>query len=142
MVANTPDKQLKIIQGGPDSGIYVPSGTFTSKPFDAGYSAAFNRFVADINQPTGTTITMQVAVAAPVGGSCSNATYTFVGPDGSTSSSYSVSGTTISGQIPLLSTSPSYTNPNRCFEYKVSYTSDSTATYTPTLYDMTVNYSP
>jgi len=140
MVANTMEKQLKIVQGGPDSGIYVPSGTFESSAFTVAASSAFNRFTANIAQPAQTNIKMQVGVAAPSGGLCTSASYNFVGPDGNSGSFYSPVGASISGTVPR-GTYDTYQNPQSCFKYKTFF--DTTDfNQTPTLYDVNVNYSP
>jgi hypothetical protein len=145
MIANTTVKELKIIQGGPDNAIYVTNGTFTSKPFDTASVdgsqslRAFNRFLANLVLPTNTTLTLQTAVAAAVNNSCTNASYSFAGPDGTASTQYTATGSAMTGIIPLL-TAGSYQNPGRCFKYKVSLgTTDQTQT--PVLNDMTWNYS-
>lgn len=138
--------ELQIILGGNGAsfpGVGVP-GTFESAPFDPGYSTAYNRFVADVNQPgLGTTsIKLQVGVTAPSGGSCptTSSSYTYLGPDGTSGTYYTPVGGIISGLIPIT-TSSNYSNPNRCFRYK-SWLSTTDQTQGPSLYDMTVNYSP
>lgn len=142
MVANTTEKQLKIIQGGPDTGIYVSTGTFESSAFDTNNTTAFNRFSANITNPAQTSISLQIAVANAVNNNCADASYTFIGPDPSnyTGSYFTPSGLTISGAIPLVSVS-NYANPGRCIKYKTFFeTLDNS--FTPSLLDMTVNYSP
>ena len=145
MIANTTINELKIIQGGPDNAIYVANGTFESKPVDAANTAAFNRFLADILQPTsGTQVGIQVAVAAPGSSGCTNATYVYRGPGGTSNSTdlYTISTTgttTLANLVPLLS-SGSYQNPGRCFRYKAFLSTDD-QTQTPVLNDMIVNYS-
>lgn len=126
--------ELKMVLGGA-GGQFSSTGTFTSAPVDATVSAAFNRFIPTFTQPNQTTLKFQVAVANAVNNSCTNASYSFVGPDGTASSYF-----TGEGQIPLLS-SGNYQNPGRCFEYKASF---STLDYTasPVLYDVSVNFSP
>lgn len=144
MVANTNEKQLKIIEGGPDTGIYLTPGTFESNFFDATGSAAFNRFQAVVDQPAQTSIKMQIGSAAPVNGSCVGAAYAYVGPNGimgSSPSAYFVpSGSVISGVIPV-GTYGGYINPNQCFKYKI-YMDTTDTNQTPTLYDLNVNFSP
>jgi len=148
MVANTPDKQLKIVQGGPDNAIFVSNGTFESQTFDtasvdgSSLNRAFNRFVADIFQPVNTTIQLQTAVAPAVNNSCNSVTFNFVGPDGTTNSTFTPSGSTIAGLIPLADYIPAenYVNPGRCFRYK-AFLSTLDQTLTPVLYDITWNYS-
>jgi hypothetical protein len=140
MVANTMEKQLKIIQGGPDYGIYVDSGNFIANPLSLATPSAFNRFVANIAQPTNTTIKMQVSVATPSAGVCNANSFNYVGPGGSSSTFFMPSGATISGTIPV-GTFGSYQNPERCFGYK-AFLNTTDYGQTPALNDMTVNYSP
>lgn len=142
LVANTTDLELKIIQGGPDVGQYVSEGTFTSSSFAASSSSTFNSFTASISTPSQTSLSLQVGVAQEVGGSCTGATYTFIGPDSSNyaGSYFTPNGSVITGAIPLTSVS-SYVNPNRCFKYK-AFLSTLDNTVTPTLLDFTVNYAP
>lgn len=142
MVANTTSKELKIIQGGPDNAIYVSSGTYESPTYDAGASSAFNNFTATVNQPSNTTIKMQVAVAPPVNGSCTNAVFSYVGPGGDPAQYFTPNVASISGTIPYGNyLSNAYQNPGRCYRYKV-WMSTTDQTQTPTLYDFTANYSP
>jgi hypothetical protein len=140
MVTNTMEKQLRIIQGGPDYGIYDSSGTFISKPLSLATPSAFNRFIANVVQPANTTLQMQVSVATPSAGLCNPVNFNFVGPGGSSSTYFTPSGSTISGTFPM-GTFGSYQNPERCFGYKALF---NTTDYsqTPVLDDMTVNYSP
>ncbi|MCX6704386.1 MAG: hypothetical protein NTZ07_02970 [Candidatus Woesebacteria bacterium] len=142
MVANTMEKQLKIIQGGPDTGIYVASGNFEANSLSLATPSAFNRFVANVSQPTNTTIRMQVSVATPSGGLCIASNFNYVGPGGDTNAFYTPVGSTISGTFPLGAFG-NYQNPERCFGYKALL--DITGgdyNQTPVLNDMTINYSP
>lgn len=143
LVANTPDLELKIIQGGPDVGQYVSDGTFTSGSFTAtASSTAFNSFAAHVDIPSQTSLSLQVAVASEVAGSCDGASYTFIGPDPNNyeGSFFTPVNGMITGSIPLTNTS-NYQNPNRCFKYKaIMSTLDNTVT--PTLYDNTINFAP
>lgn len=132
--------QFKIIQGG-NGGNFSTTGTFESSTFDAGYASAFNRLNATIAQPSQTTIKMQVAVANAVSGSCSGASYTYVGPNGDSSAYFMPVSASISAQIPYGSYTPSYQNPARCFRYKTWFTTTDTS-QTPVLDDVTINYSP
>ncbi len=137
MVANTQEKQLKIIQGGPD-GNYVDQGTYESSTLDAGYTTTFNRFVATSIIPSDQqTLQLQFAIADAVSGSCNGANYVFTGPDGNTNTYYSPT----SGAIYLSSGGNGYVNPGRCFKYKV-YMSTTDYNTTPVLQDISVNYSP
>jgi hypothetical protein len=132
-------KELKIILGGA-GGVFTTSGTYTSAPFDAGFSTAFNRFTADVSQPSQTTLQMQVAVASPVNSACTNSTYSFIGPDKTSGTFYTPTGSTITGTIPIT-TIGSYTNPGQCFKYKLFFTSTDNS-QTPVVNDVNINYSP
>lgn len=116
--------EFRMIAGGP-GGRYASSGTFESAALDPGYSTSYNRVSFTGTTPNLTTLTAQTAVS----GDCLN--YTFVGPDGTSSTFYSGAG----GSIPL-----GY-NIGRCFKYKL-YLSTVDANATPVFYDLTVNYSP
>ena len=136
MVANTTEKQLKIIQGGPDTGIYVDSGYFESEAFNANSSVAFNRFTSGLTLPANTTVKYQVAGADPVSGGCISANYNYLGPDLTGTTYYATS----SAQIPLT-TVGLYKNPAQCFKYK-AYLSTTDTNTTPIVNDVTVNFSP
>lgn len=140
MVANTSDKELKIIQGGPD-GRYMASGYYESAIFDPGYPTAFNRFSASVLQPGSTTIRAQVAVANAVSNSCLSASYNFIGPDGTAGSFFNAVAASVSATIPFGDYQTSYHNPGRCLKLKV-YMDTTDYDATPTLYDLNVNYSP
>ena len=127
--------EFKIIEGGP-GGQFATSGTFTSSPFDAGVTVAYNRLIPNFIQPVSTTIQFQVAVADAVSGTCTNSSYYFVGPDG-TSNTYF----TFQGAIPLITNGQGYVNPGQCIKYK-AYFSTSDYVSSPILNDVSVNYSP
>lgn len=129
------NSELKIVQGGPGGG-YSTTGFYESAPFDAGYSTAFNYVIATLTTPFLTTANYQVAVAEPVSGTCDNASYHFVGPDGSGDTFY-----LDEGAVPLGNRGSGYINPARCFKYKV-YFETSEIISSPVLSDFTVNYSP
>lgn len=143
--------ELKIIEGGPGAGgnSYVLSGTFESRIFDAqsiatgSAMAAFNRFTSTITKPSSiTNISAQVAASDAVNGSCAGATYTYVGPDGTTGSTYtSTDNVTISGAIPFSNDGTGFENPARCFRYKVSL-STTDSSLTPQFLDLTLSLSP
>ena len=141
IVTKEANAEFKIIAGGA-GGQYESTGTFESLIFDNNTSTAFNTFSAHVAKPNATNLQIQVAVANKINGSCNGVTYTYLGPNGS-SSQYFTTGSDpdfIRGQIPFT-TSETYINPGSCFRYKVWFsTTDSTAT--PILYDFTVNYSP
>ena len=126
--------ELKIIAGGP-GGEYSSQGTFESAPFDAGQTVAFNRFDFNFDRPTQTTLALQVAASQAVNNNCSEAQYSYVGPDGAADTYFSAA-----GPIPLIINLP-YVNPGRCFRYKAELTS-ADSSFSPVLYDVSVNYSP
>lgn len=136
MVANNTANELKIIQGGPD-GAYLEQGTIESSTLDVGYSTAFNRYSATITEPSNTDVQFQFAGADPSGGSCSSATFNFLGPDGTAGTYY----TATTSAILLNNDGSGYENPAQCFRYKTFF---STTDYNATsiLHDMTINYSP
>lgn len=131
--------EFKIIAGGPGGG-YASNGAFESQAFDAGSTTGFNRFAATVTTPINTEIKMHVAVADAVSGSCSGATFTFLGPNGDPAAFFTPAAGTINGVIPFT-ISGSYRNPGRCFRYK-AFLSTTDPSATPVLYDVTVNYSP
>jgi len=128
--------EFKIIEGGP-GGTFSSSGTYESPAFDAASRVTFNYFTATVTQPASTTITVQVAVADAL--DCNTATYEYLGPDGTTNTNYTVSGSTISGTIPYIS-SGNYQNPGRCVKYKADFTSEDSLS-SPIFADILVNYS-
>ncbi len=135
MVANTQEKQLKIIQGGADNAIYSASGVFESQTFDAGSDAMFNRFSVTTTIPDNTSISFQVALQHAINGSCNGVTYNYVGPDGTANTFF-----TQGDKFQIDTDGSGYENPGQCMRYKVFMTS-STQTQTPVLPDITVNYS-
>ncbi len=135
IITGDANSELKIIEGGP-GGIYSGNGTYESATFEAGMQTAFNRFVVTTSTPIGTTTQYQFAVADAVAGSCSGATFVFVGPDGTPATRF-----TGDGALPFDDNGTGYENPGQCFRYKVFF-STTDPNYTPILYDMTVNYSP
>ncbi len=140
MVANTMEKQLKIIQGGPDdSGLFVASGTYESPIFYlSGFPVlAFNRFSASANLPTGSDIKFQVSVANTVSNSCSNANFSYIGPSGSADTYFPSSG----GVIPFSDTGI-YRNPGQCFRYKAFLYATPDMNQSPSVDKVIVNYSP
>lgn len=127
---------VKIIAGGPD-GTYPDQGTFESSTFDAGSNAVFNAYTATFSTPAGTSLKWQVAIRPAIAGSCNGVTYSYVGPDG-TSSSYFTNPT---GQLPMSSDGVGFENPGQCLRYKVTF-STTNSNVTPTLDSMFFNYSP
>jgi len=131
--------QFKIIEGG-NGGTYAATGTFVSSTFNPGYSAAYNYFSASVNQPANTTIELQVASAPPLNGSCTGASFNYIGPDDTSNTYFTPNGSTISGTVPFGTYNTTYQNPGQCFSYKVLLSTTNTSV-TPSLYSMTVNYS-
>ncbi len=132
MVANTNDKELKIIQGGPD-GTYAAEGTYESAACVSNYPTAFNNFTSSVTIPSNTGVRAQVATSPMVSGSCIGATYNYVGPDGTSGTFYDPLSASISGTIPYNST--------QCFKYKF-YLSTTDYNTTPRVSDVVTNYSP
>ncbi len=135
IITGDANNELKIILGGPGGGTYSTSGTFESSTLNVNSSAAFNSFIATTVQPSGTSITFQMAVANALNNSCNGVSFDYRGPDGTTTTYFGNS-----GSIPVL-TNGNYANPGQCFRYK-AYLSTTNQNTTPILYDMTVNYSP
>ncbi len=131
---NNQNGQFRMILGG-NGNQFTPSGIFESATFDATMSAAFNRFDPNAIIPNQTAITYQVSGADPVAGSCLGSAFTFIGPDGTSSTSFATG-----SAIPFSNTG-NYKNPSRCFRYRAYFTSSSSA-YAPIFTDMTVSYSP
>ncbi len=131
-------RKLKVVQGGPD-GPYLEAGTYESSVFDIGSSATFNRFDAnaDLPDPAKTKIQYQVAIADPgVSGQCSDATYVFIGPDGTSNTKFATS-----SALPLNNDGAGYENPGRCLKYR-AYLLTTDYNVTPTLTDILFNFSP
>lgn len=137
IITGDANAELKIIKGGSGGGggVYAMDGTFDSQIFDATRSAVFNRFDVTMTTPVDTTLEYQIAITNPVSGSCVGASYTFVGPDKTSSTRF-----TGSSQIPL-GTAVGYTNPGQCFRFR-AYLHTSNQNNTATLYDFALNYSP
>lgn len=145
VVTNNSSEEFLIIEGGA-GGILSTTGTYESSTIDPGFTAAFNRFVANVDIGVGTSIKAQVGVANPgVGQTCSDiSSYNFVGPNGDPSQYFLPVSNTITALIPFgtYGTLPNqYQNPGRCFRYKFWLDSPDTS-QTPVLFDFNVNYSP
>jgi len=140
ILTNNTSAEFQIIAGG-TLGEYFETGTFESRYFDTITDVAFNSFTATASQPATTTLKLQVASATPQSGQdCSNTSYTFVGPNGTPSDYFYVNGDIISGIIPRNDISPYFTNPGRCFKYRLEF--DTLDVFeTPIFYDLFVNYS-
>ncbi len=134
IITGDSSSELKIIEGGP-GGQYAVSGTFTSSIFDATKSATFNRFDVQSTIPNQTNIRYQFAITDAVSGSCSNAAYTFIGPDKTDTTFFATS-----SALPLSSSGP-YKNPAQCLRYKV-YFDTLDRLQSPIFEDIVINYSP
>jgi type II secretory pathway pseudopilin PulG len=104
--------------------VYASSGDFTSAVLDAGPSVAFNNIAWTATVPAATALRFQVAVSNNIGGP-----FDYFGADGNLGSFF-----TASGPIPLNRINGRYVR------YKASFASDGLAT--PTLSDVSINYSP
>ena len=109
--------EFQIVRGG-SGATYQPSGDFTSQIFDTGASVAFNNITWTQNVPVGTTLEFEVSTD---GGA------TFFGPTG-VGSRY-----TQPSAIPL-----NFIN-GQFVRYKAYFTG---GVATPTLFDVSINYSP
>ena len=128
---------MKIILGGGGSSTqYTSSGDFQSRILDMGSTTAFNRIDFTFDKPSQTNMQFQIASFNAVNGSCTGATYNYIGPDGTTGTYF----TSPTGGIPFI-TNLTYQNPGRCFRYKAYFTTTDTS-QTPVFYDATINYSP
>ncbi len=143
--------ELKIIEGGPGSNgkDYFLTGTFDSRIVDASNvstgsaEAAFNRVSASLTLPSAQTqVQMQFAAADAVGGSCADASYVFVGPDGTNNTYFTSSdGSTITSSLPFSHNGVGYENPARCFRYRAQLITGD-ATLTPIINDVSIALSP
>lgn len=133
LVGNSGSNDLKIIQGGPD-GPFLDEGTYESSTVDMGSAVTFNRFDVVEHLPANTAIQFQLAITDPVAGSCNGVTFSFVGPDGTEATKFAT------GSAIPLGTSGLLKNPGRCMRYK-AFLSTTDYNVTPTLLDLTFNYS-
>ena len=135
ILTNDTSNEFQIIQGGP-GGQFAPYGLFESRTFDATVESMFNGITSTITTPPQTTLTYQVAIAHAINNSCDNVSFNFVGPDGTSNTSFGSTGT-----ISASTDGIGYENPGRCFRYRASLnTSD--ITQAPVLSDVKLNYSP
>src|SRR3989344_2245952 len=106
---------------------YPLTGIFTSHAsgsFDAGSTVAFNNLTWTANIPANTTLQLQIAVSGSPSGP-----FDYFGSDGAIGTYFSQS-----GQIPLNRINGRY------LRYRATFTSNGSAT--PTLNDVSINYSP
>lgn len=113
--------EFKIIKGGP-GGQFSTTGDFESQTFNAGIQVGFNYFSFTINEPSGSDLKFQVAI------NNDNATWNYIGPDGTSNTFFEAAGT-----IPLNQISGTY------IRYKAFFSGN--ATSAPVLSDATINYS-
>lgn len=117
-------RELTIMQSTPATGGsgYQTSGTFDSSTLDAGASAGYNYITFTLTEPASTDVRFQLAT------NNDNATWNYVGPDGTASTFY-----TAPGSIRITTT-------GRYARYRATLTGPGTST--PVLSDITINYSP
>lgn len=123
-IANASNTQELLIAGpaiGPSG--FQASGTFESSSITLGPSLGFNYLTFSITEPASTNIQFQVAA------NNDNTTWNYVGPDGTAGTFF-----TAAGGIPMQAAAGQY------FRYRASFTGPGTST--PTLSDVTINYSP
>lgn len=122
LATSNSNSQFQIVRGG--SGLaYQNNGTFESNSLTTGQNAGFNYLNFTSNKPAGTTLRLQIATNSD------NSTWNFVGPDGTSASFFNNS-----SEINLNNVSETY------LRYRAYFTSSGSVT--PTLFDVTVNYSP
>ncbi len=136
IITNDSSNELKIIQGGPD-GTYMEEGTYESVVTDLGTESALNRLNVSSTVPSSTSLSFQVSGADPVNGTCTGASYSFVGPDGTSGTYFPSSG----GAIPFSDDGSGFENPARCVKYR-AYLSTLNYNLTPEVLDVSLNYSP
>lgn len=119
--------------------------TYTSSPKNYGKAMMFHSMGATIYQPSDTKIGIQVAVAAPVAGTCDNAAYSFVGNDGTETSFFNtdqVGATSIASVLPGSSENGQFSNPGQCLRWKAYlYSAKNQGSDDPSLKDIHFTYS-
>ena len=139
IVTGDTNAELKIVEGGTGGmgggGGY--SGYYESEPITPfANDVQFNRFDATVDL-NGGEIRVWLASYAPEDNSCVLAgAYPYVGPDGTSSTYFGTAGTN-----PFSSGVSGYTNPAKCFKYRIQLVSASPGT-SPVFKDIKVNYSP
>ncbi len=116
VVTNTSGGEVQLAPG-------QTSGVLESSTFDAGSTVGFNYLTFTASQPVGTSIELQVA------SNNDNATWNYVGPDGTSSSYY-----TSPGPVPISAASDRY------IRFKATLAGN--GSNTPILDDVTLTYSP
>lgn len=120
---------------------YAATGTLDSSIFDTGSASGtqLNSLVWNGNASHGTAVGFQVAVSSSTGGP-----WNFMGPGGTSAITDIFSGSP-GASIPLVSTTGggySLFNGYRYFRYRVILFADVTQSYTPTVNQVVVNWSP
>jgi hypothetical protein len=120
--------------------------TYTSSSKDFGKDMLFHSMGATIYQPSNTQVGIQIAIAAPVSGTCDNALYTFIGNDGTETSFFNtdqVGATSITSVIPSVSEGGQFSNPGQCLRWKAyMYSAKDQGSDDPSLKDIHFTYSP
>lgn len=135
IVTASPSAEFKIIQGGPGASL-ASEGWYESNILDAGHDSGFNYFSFNSQIPVNTVLEMQVAGADAVNGNCTNAVYSYVGPDKTGATFFS--GASV---LPFDNDGFGYENPARCFRYR-AHMSTTDGTNSPVLEEVELNYSP
>jgi hypothetical protein len=81
---------LSDFQSNLTAGQYGTSGTYTSTVFDAGRSVTWDTLTWDATVPAGASLSFQIATS-----SSSTGPFTFVGPDGTSGTTFTSSGTSV-----------------------------------------------
>ncbi|HUO50335.1 MAG TPA: carboxypeptidase regulatory-like domain-containing protein [Candidatus Paceibacterota bacterium] len=107
------------------SGVFAPSGVLESSSFDTGTASTTytTLFWNPPSQSASTSVALQIAT------NNDNATWNYVGPDGTSATYFTTPGTTINAAQ----------NNNRYLRYKM-YLATATSSLTPVLSNVTVNY--
>jgi len=122
-VTNTGGGEVQLAANGSPPPAFVSSGTYESATFDAGAAAGWQYLTFVATRPAGTDVQLQIAV------NDDNATWNYVGPDGTNGTSY-----TNPGAVPLVA------GVGRYARYKAIFSGDGSATVD--LSDVTVGYTP
>jgi hypothetical protein len=143
--------ELKIIEGGPGANgkDYFLTGSYDSPVYDVqafatgSAQAVFNNISATTVQSTGLTeVKLQFAAGDAVSGSCQNAVYVYVGPDGTNGTYFTAAlNGRISGVIPFSNDNVGFENPARCFRYR-AFLSTTDTSLAPQVQDVTISFSP
>lgn len=136
VISGDASSELKIIAGGP-GGTYVANGELTSSIMDLGSDVVLNHISATVQKPAQTDVKFQIAIAKAVSNSCAGVIYQYVGPDGTSSTYFPSTG----GSIAQYQNGGGYENPGRCVRYK-AFLSTTDPDQSPTIFDVSINYSP